>query len=264
MKLKNNSHAVRPENCVALLLGLAMSACSAANPSGPTVTSSSVPPLAATSSAHEVSAQAAAPSWLSRIFGSSGKGYSASGSLVLSFQLPPRGTSDSTNMTPAGESPDQELASAVPSTHRRFAPLLGYFPPRLSKLPANNEIWMEFDQAERQLKIYEGKQLLQMVSAESDGKIQCGEYLVQSKQSDPRWYATNQYYTSRGLPVPSDISPERYLQGALGSQALFLSENLAIHSSPLWTKEVGGVRVDRQTLSKVFERAPLGVSVIVR
>ncbi len=261
MKFKNNLHAVRPESCVALLLGIAMSACSAANPAAST---SSVAPSAALSPAHEVSAKAATPSWMDRIFGSSGKGYSASGSLVLSFQLPPRSASDAVNMITTGESAEQDLASSLSHTHRRFAPLLGYFPPRLSKLPANNEIWMEFDQAERQLKIYEGKELLQTVAAESDGKIQCGEYLVQSKQSDPRWYATNHYYTSRGLPVPSDISPERYLQGALGSQALFLSENLAIHSSPLWTDEVGGVRVDRQTLSKVFERAPLGVSVIVR
>ena len=201
--------------------------------------------------------------WWGRLFSSrSSESYSASGSLVLSFQLPSRGEQEIACNYPQNDKSFSDFTS--PNHKPRFAPLLGYFPPKLSKLPAANEVWLEIDRKEARLKVFQGKQLLEETAIEGASKIPSGDYLVQSKQSSPRWYAGDEYFNSRGLPVPEKMAESRFLKGALGPKALFLSDNLAIHSSSIWSDEVGGIKVDRSVLGKIYERSPIGVSVIVR
>ena len=189
--------------------------------------------------------------FFSRLFGTDEGQFAESGSIVLSFQVPER-------------SAEPQASNSLTGQPQKFAPLLGYFPPRLSKLPAANELWIEIDRTEKRLRVFEGKRAVEEVAVEGLNGLQSGQYLVHSKQSSPRWYATDDYFLRRGLPVPGALDDARYLRGALGAQALFLSEHFAIHSSPVWTPEVGGARVERTVLSRIFDQAPLGVSVFVR
>ena len=200
--------------------------------------------------------------FFSRIFSESRPKFSESGSLVLSFQLPPQ--DEHSGNGPLNLSCDLEGPQSTTEKGAKFAPIIGYFPPKLSKLPAENEIWMEIDKKEGHLKVYHGKQLVSDVSVEGTNNIPSGEYLVQSKQNSPRWYAEDSYFRSRGLNLPEKFAESRFLKGALGPKAMFLSDKIALHSSPIWTQEVGGIKIEKNALASIYEQSTLGVSVVVR
>jgi len=91
-----------------------------------------------------------------------------------------------------------------------------------------------------------------------------GTYAVALKQTDPLWYAPPTYFLRRGLKVPADGSKERFMGGALGHQALFFDKQLAIHSGPVWSEEIGGVKLSREDMNSVFETVSVGTVIEVR
>jgi hypothetical protein len=52
--------------------------------------------------------------------------------------------------------------------------------------------------------------------------------------------------------------------GALGHQALFFDKQLAIHSGPVWSEEIGGVKLSREDMNSVFETVSVGTVIEVR
>jgi hypothetical protein len=101
-------------------------------------------------------------------------------------------------------------------------------------------------------------------SIEGAQNLPAGTYSVLLKQQDPLWYASDRYFTSRELEIPGQGDKERFRRGALGSYALFLSGETPIHAGPIWSEEIGGVRLDPTAMEALFAVIEVGAQVEVR
>lgn len=95
------------------------------------------------------------------------------------------------------------------------------------------------------------------------GNLDGGKFKISSKKRTPLWYASESYYLNRNIPIPEEDSNERYLRGALGEFALYLDNNVVIHNSPLWTQEIGGVKLKEKDLQLLFSQIEVGSNVLV-
>jgi hypothetical protein len=86
--------------------------------------------------------------------------------------------------------------------------------------------------------------------------------VVAKAQDFPAWHSSDEYFLRRKLPVPASFSTERYVRGAFGERALFLTPSFAIHCNKAAAKEVGGIIVrECKDLEKVFQDMALGSAV---
>ncbi len=173
--------------------------------------------------------------------------FAPSGTIVLSRQLPDL----------------LEVASIEEKHSSTMAPLIGYVPPSSAFLPADNETWLEINRETLLVSLHKGKEVIQAVQGEGKIALKPGIYPLQQKQKSPVWYASDEYFTKRALPVPKE-EEARYLRGALGPYALYLDTTFPIHSSAVWSDEVGGVRISRMELSAIYDQLPIGTSVVVK
>ncbi|MFN8388942.1 MAG: L,D-transpeptidase [Bdellovibrionota bacterium] len=183
-----------------------------------------------------------------------GSDYLESGTIIISHQVPEH-SSGVASATPLTGTP--ELAPV-------FAPLLGYFPPAVTYLPADNETWLEIDHASHMLTLYKGKNVIKEMQGEGDVAIAPGDYYLQHKQKQPKWYAPNNYFAKRQLTIPAPDDSLRYRRGALGKFALFPTTTFPIHCAPIWTEDVGGLRVSATDLSSIYYMLPIGAPIVVK
>lgn len=94
--------------------------------------------------------------------------------------------------------------------------------------------------------------------------LKSGRYTVALKQANPLWYAPASYFRQRDLKIPAEGSRERFKRGALGSQALFLSDQTPLHSGPVGTNEIGGLRLNPADMDELFKLVQVGTVVEVR
>ena len=145
-----------------------------------------------------------------------------------------------------------------------FSQLVGFFPPSKGFLPAQNQTWLEIDSKEKTVQIFRGQTSIRKIQAEGKVSLEPGTYSLQHKQKRPLWYAPDDYFAKRQLPVPPPGDRERYRRGALGQFALYPSVTFPIHSGPVWSDDVGGLRVSRSELSAIYYIVPIGTSVVVK
>lgn len=102
--------------------------------------------------------------------------------------------------------------------------------------------------------------------AQSEGELdlKAGTYTLMHKQRAPLWYAGDSYFTNREIPVPASGDSNRYLRGALGDFALFIDRDISIHSSEIWTSEVGGLRVPEEEIRKIYYSLNVGSQIEIR
>lgn len=163
--------------------------------------------------------------------------------------------------------PETEISQSGVISITRLAPqtvgntvMLGFIPvaqesdkPRLS-----------IDTTKGTLSLVKGDELLSSCSIDGAMKIKPGSYQIEHKQRSPLWYAEDSYFTNRGLPVPAPEHKDRYRRGALGEFALFLDKDNAIHSSEVWTDEVGGLRIADEDIRKIYYSLDVGSVIEVR
>lgn len=58
-----------------------------------------------------------------------------------------------------------------------------------------------------------------------------GVFRVERKEKDPVWIMPDWAFVERGLPVPPADSPRREVPGTLGSTAIYIGHELAIHGT---------------------------------
>jgi lipoprotein-anchoring transpeptidase ErfK/SrfK len=95
-----------------------------------------------------------------------------------------------------------------------------------------------------------------------------GMFRVQMKEKDPVWILPDWYFVERGEPVPPEDSPKRRMPGALGSSALFLGEEIAIHGTDrpeLLGDDVshGCIRVTNEAARQLFHETEVGTPVLI-
>jgi hypothetical protein len=103
-----------------------------------------------------------------------------------------------------------------------------------------------------------------VVRAQGAFAMKSGVFEVSHKEEHPLWQAPPTYFLRRGLAVPAEGSSERSMRGALGAQALFLTQTVAIHSGPLWNDDVGGVKLSSADMAMLFKVIGVGTKVEVR
>ncbi len=94
--------------------------------------------------------------------------------------------------------------------------------------------------------------------------LQPGEYTVLMAVNNPLWHATDSYFEARGIPAPALGSKERYLRGALGDSAVFLSAGLTIHSAKTPSDEVLGAAVSSEAMRSITAALRPGSTLLIR
>jgi len=187
-----------------------------------------------------------------------------SGTIILSHQVPTKAKSLAQAPAPIAEEV-QTASEDKPDIKRTpLAPLVGYFPPAPTYLPADNETWLEINQKTKVLTLYKGKGVVKEIHGEGNVSIAPGDYYLQHKQKAPLWYAPNEYFAKRQLSIPSSSDRLRYRRGALGKFALFPTTTFPIHCAPLWTEDVGGLRLSATDLSSIYYMLPVGAPIVVK
>lgn len=174
--------------------------------------------------------------------------YLSAGTIIISHQVPDK----------------NPLAISEAEEGKLYAPLIGYFPPAITYLPADNETWLEVNSQLKKLTLYKGKTPIKEMEAEGSVSLSAGDYYLQHKQKQPLWYAPNEYFSSRQLTVPSPNDRLRYRRGALGKYALFPTTAFPIHCAPLWSEDVGGMRVSSNDLASIYYMLPIGAPIVVK
>lgn len=171
-----------------------------------------------------------------------------SGTIILSREIPAR----------------EEIALSSADEAQLLSPILGYIPPIMSFLPADNEFWLELDRQKKTISLYKGSSLLKTIPGEGRIDLAPGQYALQHKQKHPLWYAPDSYFQKRNLEVPPAGHKLRYRRGALGNYVLFPTTTFPIHSAAFWDDDVGGLRISQSDLSSFFSELPLGLSIVVK
>lgn len=196
--------------------------------------------------------------------------FSESGTFIMSLRAPDRQLSSSNGVVSGAPAPlaapEVPPAAALDrdGVPQRLAPLIGYFPPAISYMPAENETWLELSRQQSTLTLYKGNSVVKEMKVEGSVALEPGDYFLQHKQKDPLWYAPNEYFAKRQLTVPPENDRRRYRKGALGKFALFPTTTFPIHCAPVWTNDVGGVRVSEEDLHSIFVMIPVGAPVVIK
>ena len=124
--------------------------------------------------------------------------------------------------------------------------------------------WITINKEKGTVAIMSGDVEAHSFPAEGIQSIPTGQYNVVHKQRNPLWYASDDYFARRQLPVPPDGDRGRFRRGALGNFAVFLTKDLPIHCGPLWSDEIGGIKMAEPDLSKLYYMIELGAPIKVQ
>jgi lipoprotein-anchoring transpeptidase ErfK/SrfK len=95
-----------------------------------------------------------------------------------------------------------------------------------------------------------------------------GMFRVQYKEKDPIWRVPVWAFVERGEPIPPPDSPKWNEPGMLGTTALYLEEDIAVHGTnhpELLGQPVshGCIRMTNEAARRLYHEAPVGTPVII-
>lgn len=153
------------------------------------------------------------------------------------------------------------ISKAAPSVSApRTLNMLGFLP----VLGSHAGIWLSIDTQSKKVELMDGNRLISSSMVEEAQNISPGSFQVLHMQKDALWYAPDQYFMKRSLPIPSQGDKARFRRGALGEYAIFLNKDTPIHSGPVYTEEIGGIRLKEADLSKIFYQLQVGSIIDVK
>lgn len=138
--------------------------------------------------------------------------------------------------------------------------MLGFVPGRSS----HEGYWLSINRQEKTVNLMQDDKVLKTTNGEGLASLQAGVFKLLHKQRAPLWYAPDSYFQDRALPVPAQGDKARFRRGALGDYAMFLDKSTPIHNGPIWSEEVGGVRVGETDLSKIYYTLDVGSVIEVK
>lgn len=112
--------------------------------------------------------------------------------------------------------------------------------------------------------VIEDGRVVQSVRGEGVENLKAGKFQLLHKQRNALWYAPDSYFSLRNLPLPPAGHRERFRRGALGEFVLFVDESTPLHSGPLASSEIGGVRISETDLARIYYSVAPGIPVQVR
>ena len=151
------------------------------------------------------------------------------------------------------------IAGPVPEVSTaNSSSMLAFMPNRVSS--AKN--YISIDTTTSELSLMSGNFQIRSFKASNLNNIPKGEYEVLLKQNNALWYASDEYFTNRGLKVPPAGDKSRYLRGALGNSVIYIDEDIAIHDAP--ASEVGGIILDSASLEEIYKQLEVGTQIVVK
>ncbi|HET7321579.1 MAG TPA: L,D-transpeptidase [Longimicrobiaceae bacterium] len=95
-----------------------------------------------------------------------------------------------------------------------------------------------------------------------------GMFRVQLKEKDPLWHVPDWEFIELGQPVPPPDSPKRIKAGQLGTSAMYLEEDVAMHgtSKPeLLGQSVshGCIRMTNEAARRLYHQVDVGTPVLI-
>jgi hypothetical protein len=138
--------------------------------------------------------------------------------------------------------------------------MLGFMPNKHS----NSTPSVVVERAAKTIHLTISPQRVLQLPAEGAEHLQPGSFPIVLKQTEPVWYAPTRYFRSRGLAVPEEGRKERFRRGALGTKALFLDGQTPIHDGPVWSDEIGGIKLDSEAMTALFDALQVGSRIEVR
>jgi len=95
-----------------------------------------------------------------------------------------------------------------------------------------------------------------------------GMFRVQLKEKDPVWQVPDWAFIERGEPIPPPDSPKRREPGMLGTTAMYLEEEIAIHGTnkpELLGQSVshGCIRMSNEDARRLYYEVEVGTPVII-
>ncbi|CAN5323128.1 hypothetical protein BH18GEM1_BH18GEM1_12290 [soil metagenome] len=148
--------------------------------------------------------------------------------------------------------------------------------------PQADDIYLHVSLSHRQLAVRKGSEILHRFPvgigtgarlARRDGEgwrfdTPTGVFTIGRKKKDPVWYVPDWHYVERDLPVPPAYSDERYIHGALGDYALYLTDEIAIHgtrdaSSVGRASSHGCLRMTNDAIATVYALVEVDTKVII-
>lgn len=95
-----------------------------------------------------------------------------------------------------------------------------------------------------------------------------GMFRVQYKEKDPVWRVPVWAFVERGEPIPPPDSPKWNEPGMLGTSALYLEEDIAVHGTnhpELLGQPVshGCIRMTNELARRLYHEAEIGMPVII-
>lgn len=124
--------------------------------------------------------------------------------------------------------------------------------------------WLSIDSKSNTVRLMDGQSEIRSGPVAGASLLRPGTFAIQHKQRGALWYAPDQYFSSRGLKVPGTGERGRYLRGALGDFSLFIDKNTPIHSGPVESREIGGIRAEENLLSEIYYSLDVGAPIEVR
>ena len=95
-----------------------------------------------------------------------------------------------------------------------------------------------------------------------------GMFRVQYKEKEPIWRVPVWAFVERGEPIPPPDSPKWNEPGMLGTTAIYLEEDIAVHGTnhpELLGQAVshGCIRMTNEAARRLYHEAPVGTPVII-
>jgi lipoprotein-anchoring transpeptidase ErfK/SrfK len=95
-----------------------------------------------------------------------------------------------------------------------------------------------------------------------------GMFRIQMKEKDPVWRVPDWAFVERGVPIPPPGSPSRVEVGMLGTTALYLEEDIAVHGTnkpELLGQRVshGCIRMTNEAARRLYHEVEVGTPVII-
>ena len=156
----------------------------------------------------------------------------------------------------AGPIPAIQPPSAILASARA----LGFVPTQA----IHDGSWVSIESSTGMVRLMNGSSELRSGVAEGAKNLRTGTFQLRHKQRSALWHAPESYFASRGLAVPAAGAKDRFLRGALGEFSLFIDKATPIHSGPLWTQELGGLRIEENLLSSFYYSLEVGAPIEVR
>lgn len=95
-----------------------------------------------------------------------------------------------------------------------------------------------------------------------------GMFRIQRKEKDPVWNVPDWAFVQRGEPIPPDDSPRRREPGMLGTTAMFMEEQIAIHGTNFpellgQPVSAGCIRMSNEDARRLYHEVEVGTPVII-